>query len=108
MNESNEIEVDQLAIGLTKPVTKLGIPMTALYLSILLCLMGWMVYQVVAADTGLASIVIFFALWLLGYASLFYATFNDPFGLMISWLNFSHFRKHRSHSFWSNTDTFAP
>lgn len=107
MHES-DIEMDHLALGLTKPPTKLGIPMTALYLSILLCLMGWMVYQVVTADTGITSILIFVAVWLVSYASLFYLTFNDPFGLNIFWLNCSVFRRHVSHSFWSNTDTFAP
>jgi type IV secretory pathway VirB3-like protein len=103
-----ELEQDPLAVGLTKPAMKLGVPFAPFYLSILGCLFGWMFYQALSGNTGILSTVGFLVLWGVVYLAMLWATFNDPFGLSISWANFLHFRKHATHSFWSNTDSYAP
>jgi type IV secretory pathway VirB3-like protein len=108
MQNNYELESDHLAISLTRPPTKLGVPLVPFFMSILGCVFGWMVYQALSGSTGIASMVVFIALWLALYAAMVYATFNDPFGLNIAWINFQFFRKHTTHAFWGHTDSYAP
>ena len=108
MQNRYELESDPIATGLTRPPTKFGVPLVPFYMSILGCLFGWMLYQALSGTANVGSILVFIILWALIYSAMAFMTFNDPFGLTIAWLNFMHFRKHPTHAFWGNTDSYAP
>lgn len=108
MENIYELEVTDLAVGLTKPPTKFGVPLVPFYLSIIVCFFAWMFYQTLSGSTNIFSLFAFIFLWALIYTVMAYVTFKDPFGLSIAWLNLTAFRKHSTHAFWGNTDTYAP
>lgn len=107
MVEQYQLEIDQLAVGLTKPATIRGVPLVGFYLSIFLCLIGCMYYQAFAGAVNLKAFALFLVLWLVIYAFMFYHTYHDPYGLSVAWLNLTKFRKHQSHSFWNNMDSYT-
>lgn len=103
-----QLEMDELAVGLTKPATIRGVPLYAFYLSVFGCLLGWMYFQAFTGSIGLSGLLIFFAIWLVIYACLFFMTYRDTYGLSIAWLNMTKFRKHQTYSVWGNMDSFTP
>lgn len=106
MNVGYQIEVDSLAIGLTKPAIKLGVPFTPFFLSIMTFFCGWMVYHALTASTGVTSVLIFFIAWFAVYSWMVLITRKDVFGLNIFWVNIRHFRQHQTFEFWGNTDSY--
>lgn len=107
MNNDYQTAVDDLAVSLTKPATKLGVPFAPFYISIMLCFLGWMLYQLITGSTNMVGVMIIFFIWLICYGVMFYLTSRDIFGLDIFWMNFTQFQQHRSHGFWGNTDSYA-
>ncbi|MBV9575246.1 MAG: VirB3 family type IV secretion system protein [Gammaproteobacteria bacterium] len=108
MENDYVLEETLLAVGLTKPPTKLGVPLVSFYLSIIVCFFTWMAYQTFSGSTSMLSLIVFIICWVVVYSVMAYMTFRDPFGLSIAWVNFVSFRKHTTHAFWGNTDSFAP
>jgi len=107
MENGYQLEMDNLAVGLTKPATYLGVPLLAFYFNGLTCFLCWMLVQAFS-DLGFMSILLFVILFMIVHLMMAWLTFQDPFGLQIAWLNFTIFRKHMSHPFWNNTDSFSP
>jgi type IV secretory pathway VirB3-like protein len=107
MTSTYELEIDLVAVALTKPATQFGVPQLAFYSNLLICLLGWMVYQAVSGGTGIFSTVMAISLGFFFHAAMYFMTFHDPFGLTIAWLNATHFRKHPTRSIWGNTDSFS-
>jgi len=108
MTSLDELEIDHLAIGLTKPAMRMGVPMIPFFMSILLCFFGWMFYQAASGSTSLLTMIVFALLWCVVYFAMLYLTFHDPFGLKIVWINLLYFRKHQTHVFWGHTDSYKP
>lgn len=108
MTEKYPLEIDSLAVGLTRPATIRGVPLYAFYLSVFSCLLGCMYFQAFTGSLGLKGLIIFFGIWVFIYTYMFFITYSDPYGLSIIWLNLTNFRKNQTFSFWNNTDSFAP
>jgi type IV secretory pathway VirB3-like protein len=108
MKSEYQIEVDELAISLTKPAMKLGVPFFPFYLNMMTCFFGWMMYQAITGSTNIMSTVMFIVIWLVIHIMMFIITSQDGFGLTIFWVNTTHFKQHRNHTFWGNTDSYKP
>lgn len=107
MNEC-PLETDLLAVGLTKPSTKLGIPFSAFYLSMMFVFFSWLIYQSFTGNSGMITAFFFLCGWLGIYAVMFIITNKDVFGLNIIWVKIKYFRSHVNHSFWNHTDSYTP
>ncbi len=108
MTQNYQLEMNELAIGLTKPSTKLGVPFAPFYLSIMICFFGWMFYQATTGDTNLSGVITFIFVWLISFGGMLYITSKDIFGMNIFWMNFTKFPRHRTYEFWGNTDSYLP
>lgn len=108
MEKNYVIEIDELAVGLTKPATKLGIPLVPFFLSIMICFIGWMFYQSATGNTSILSAFVFLIIWIASYLGMLFITSKDLFGLVIYWVNFQYFRQLPSRSSWGNTDSYQP
>jgi len=108
MIDSYELEMDDLAVNLTKPAVKFGVPFMPFFLSVCLCFFGWMLYQSITGCSDLTGILIFLSLWCLSYIFMFLITSKDNFGLKIFWINLLYFKKSPTFAFWNNTDSFQP
>lgn len=107
-SEKYLMEKDELAISLTKPATKLGVPILPFYLSMMTCFFGWMFYQAITGSSNFVSVFSFLMLWLLVYACMLLVTTKDIHGLMVHWVNFQHFRPQPNKASWGNTETYQP
>lgn len=108
MENNASLVADELAVALTKPATKMGVPFSAFYLSILVVFFSWMLYQLVSGAAHLMGIVFFLGLWLVMYVCLYAITSKDIFGLALLWINLRHFRKPTHHAVWGNRDVYVP
>lgn len=103
-----QLESDNLSLGLTRPATKLGVPFIPFFISIIACFFGWMSYQGTTNQHDLKGLFLFMFIWLVCYSVMCLITSKDIFGLTIFWINFQHFRRHKSFKFWGNTDSYQP
>jgi len=108
MEQNYEIDMDDLAIGLTKPATKLGVPFIPFFLSIMTCFFGWMLYQSVTGGSDIKSTILCLIIWVISYAVMLLITNKDIFGLTICWVNLQHFRPLSTRKKWGNTDAYQP
>lgn len=108
MDSGYQIEMDDLAIGLTKPATKLGVPFIPFFMSIMVCFFGWMFYQALTGGSDIKSTLVCIVAWLAIYAAMLLITSKDIFGLVIHWVNFQYFRPHSTRKTWGNTDAYQP
>ncbi len=106
MEKNYLIEIDELAVGLTKPATKFGVPIIPFFLSIMACFMGWMFYQAYTGNTSIMSAFAFLMIWVACYCGMLLISTKDDFGLIIYWVNFQYFRQLPSRSSWGNTDSY--
>lgn len=107
MNIEYQLEIDTLATSLTKPAVKLGVPFIPFFASIVFCMMGWMAFQMLTKSDGLTGIIISTLAWFFLYAFMYFLSKKDIFGLNIFTVNFLHFHKPRSFSFWGNTESYS-
>jgi type IV secretory pathway VirB3-like protein len=108
MMSDYKIRTHPLAVALTKPSTKLGVPFAPFYFSIMLTFFSWMLYQGITGNMRFISVFIFLGMWFCSYAVMFLITSRDIFGLGIFWINLRYFRRHPSHALWNNTDSYSP
>jgi len=108
MTQPKKLKADVLAISLTKPATKLGVPFIPFFSSIMAIFFAWMLYQRMSGSSGLGSILAFIAGWSVIYSLMFMLTSRDIFGLNIFWVNFLHFSRPVSFRRWNNTDSYQP
>lgn len=108
MEKNYVIEIDELAVGLTKPATKLGVPLVPFFLSMMACFMAWMFYQSATGNTSMVSAIVFLMIWIVCYITMLFITTKDIFGLVIYWINFQYFRQLPNRSSWGNTDSYQP
>jgi hypothetical protein len=108
MEQDYQIEMDDLAIGLTKPATKLGVPFIPFFMSIMGCFFGWMLYQSITGGSGMKSTLLCLMIWLISYAAMLLVTSRDIFGLAIYWINLQYFRPLSTRWKWGNTDAYQP
>ena len=101
------LEMDAVALGLTKPPTKLGVPFSPFFLNIFCCLIGWMVYQSLTGQTGAGVIAAFVGLWTVVHLFMVIVSLKDIFGLPIFMINAIYFRQHATHAKWGNTDSYS-
>tara|TARA_R110000868_G_scaffold207266_3_gene456240 strand:+ start:584 stop:907 length:324 start_codon:yes stop_codon:yes gene_type:complete len=102
------IETDEMAISLTKPAMKLGVPFVPFYTNLMACFMGWMVYQSMTGVTDIINALIFLFIWFVVYATMYLITSKDTFGLTIFWVNLTKFTKQPNLQFWGNTESYLP
>lgn len=107
MADEYQREIDLLAVGLTKPSTKLGVPFAPFFMSILIAMFGWMLFQSLTHITGIGVVLCFVSLWVVMYLAMFFLTSRDVFGLKITWINLIYFRPHATRAIWGNTDSYA-
>lgn len=103
-----ELEIDHIAVGLTKPPMKLGVPFMPFFSNILVCLMSWMFYQSLSGNAGLGSIVFFCGICVVTHLLMANISKKDAYGLLIFITNQIYFRQHATHKIWGNTDSFSP
>lgn len=108
MNTEYEIELDDLAIGLTRPATKLGVPFIPFFMSIMACFFSWMFYQAVTGGSDFKITLGCIVLWVISYVGMLLITSKDLFGLRIYWVNFTNFRPLSTRRKWGNTDSYQP
>jgi type IV secretory pathway VirB3-like protein len=107
MNEEYRLEIDPLALNLTKPAMMLGIPLMLFYVSIMVCFLMGSIFAAISGGLSIAIVIIICAIWGICYFCMMYLSFNDAFGVSIFWIKLLHFRKSVSFRFWNNTDSYA-
>jgi type IV secretory pathway VirB3-like protein len=107
MQNNYEIEIDSLAVGLTKPAMQFGVPMAAFYGNVMIYFLGWALSQNFVSDK-IAITALFILLFVMTYIVMVWITFKDAHGLGIAWLNLKSFRKHINYKLWGNTDSYSP
>ena len=107
MNEEYQLEIDPLALNLTKPAMMLGIPLMLFYVSIMACFLMVSIFAAISGGLSIAVVIIVCAIWGTFYLSVMFLCLNDAFGAFIFWIKLLHFRKSISFQFWNNTDSYA-
>lgn len=108
MREPYQLELDPLAISLTKPATRLGVPFLMFFSSIMVCMFGWIAMQAVSGINGFICAIVFLVIWVAMYAFMLLKSQKDIFGLHITYINVLHFLPHKTRSRWGNTDSYSP
>lgn len=101
-----QIEMDPLAVGLTQPATKLGVPFIPFFMSVIAVFFGWLFYQSITGNAGITSMVAFSAIWMAAYLYMYQVTSRDVFGLNIAWVNLTSFTNNQTHEVWGHMDTY--
>lgn len=107
LQDDYALEIDHLAIGLTKPPVKFGVPLVAFYVNCMLCILGWMLIENIVHG-GFATALAFLVLFLLIHFTMVIVCLRDAFGLRIAGLKFIFFPRNKTCVFWNNTDSYAP
>lgn len=103
-----ELETDAIALGLTQPAMKLGVPFSPFFINVLACLLGWMMYQSMTGQAGLGSFTLFAGVGVFSHSVMAYLSQKDVFGLSIFMINLIYFRRHATYAAWGYTDSFLP
>jgi type IV secretory pathway VirB3-like protein len=107
MNNEYALEIDLLAISLTKPATRFGVPFMPFFISMIVCMLGWMFFQATAILEGIWNACLFLTLWIFVYVFMFFKSKNDIFGLNIFLVKSIYFRPNPSRQLWGNMDSYA-
>lgn len=107
MNKNEQLEMDLLAVGLTKPATQFGVPLVAFYFNLMACFLG-VIFSQSFFSSFFIAMVLCVGLFVFLHMLMAFVTFKDAFGLQIAWLNITHFRQSIHFKLWNNTDSFCP